>query len=183
MKILIFDTETTGLIQNHSIPLNKQPEVTEFYGAVVDLKTGRRGKTIDTLIRPAAFPISPETIKATKTKITNQMLSDQPTFKELADPIKELIETSPAVIAHNATFDREMINIEFERLNFVVKWPRVFCSVELTMHVKRRRCSLTNLHEYLFDEAFADAHRAGPDTQALIRCVREMFKRGWIPPL
>ena len=37
MKAFIFDTETTGLVKNRTIKLDDQPEVIEFYGALVDL--------------------------------------------------------------------------------------------------------------------------------------------------
>ena len=40
MRLLIFDTETSGLVQTRLVPLKKQPSIIEFYGCVVDLATG-----------------------------------------------------------------------------------------------------------------------------------------------
>ena len=53
MKAVIFDTETTGLVKNRTIKLDNQPEIIEFYGALVDLgKKGKILKEVDTLIKP-----------------------------------------------------------------------------------------------------------------------------------
>ena len=34
MKVLLFDTETTGLVGNSQLPVEAQPHVIEFYGHV-----------------------------------------------------------------------------------------------------------------------------------------------------
>jgi hypothetical protein len=70
--------------------------------------------------------------------------------------------------------------LEFERLKRTIKWPRPICTVESTVHIKGARLSMTKLHKYLFDADFPDAHRAKPDTQALIRCAVELYRRGLI---
>jgi DNA polymerase III epsilon subunit-like protein len=178
MKAFILDTETTGLIRNHTIALDKQPEIIEFYGALVDLETGDLLKEIASFIRPANFPRSDEVKKDTKTQISDEELENAPLFRDVADQIKEAIETwAPIAIAHNMSYDQEMINIEFERLGKQVKWPRLLCSVEQSLHIKGHRLTLTDLYMFLFNEGFKDAHRAKADTQALIRSCVELYKR------
>ena len=39
MKILVFDTETTGLIQNSIVNLNLQPKIIEFCGIMLESDT------------------------------------------------------------------------------------------------------------------------------------------------
>lgn len=185
MKALIFDTETTGLLKNRTIKLEKQPDIIEFYGHMVDLKTGKIGKKFGTLIKPrkplpdVPGPGEKKTISQI-TGITNDMLKDAPSFKDASKAIVALIKKAPAVIAHNLSFDAEMIDIELERLNMKLEWPRKICSVEATISMKGYRLNLTKLHLELFGKEFKDAHRAKGDVDALTPCCVELFKRGII---
>ena len=178
MREIVLDTETTGLIFNHSITLDQQPEVVEYFGCVVDLAKRKVLSEYETLVKPTKYPMSPQIIAETKTKLSNEMLKSAPDFQIVAPLIKKQIEKAPLVIAHNASFDKEMINIEFERLDDEIKWPPTLCTVEQTIHIKGRRLSLTNLHIELFKEPFPEAHRARADVMALVRCCNELFKRG-----
>lgn len=177
-----FDTETTGLIFNRSMKLNKQPEIIEFYGCVVDLVSGKLKDEYHTLIKPTVeYPMSDYTIKATKTKIGNEMLANERQFKIVAKDLKAFLERAPMLIAHNLSFDKEMCEIEFERLEEKIVWPeRGLCTVEATTHLRGRRLNLTALHTLLFDEPFSDAHRAKPDVEALTRVAVELYKRGLV---
>ena len=75
------------------------------------------------------------------------------------------------------SFDQEMIDIEAERLGQILRWQRLVCTVEQTVHLRGHRLSLSLLHQHLFDEPFAGAHRAKVDVAALIRCSVELHKR------
>lgn len=177
MKALIFDTETTGLISNHSIKIDKQPELTEFYGAVVDLASGQLLSDLDLLIKPSQ-PISAEITKITG--LTDADVAGCPSFRECSGPIMDMLHSCSPAIAHNAAFDKEMLDLEAERIGYKIGWQRVICTVEQTIHIKGFRLNLSGLHQELFGEGFKDAHRAKPDTQALIRCCVELFKRGML---
>jgi DNA polymerase III epsilon subunit-like protein len=106
------------------------------------------------------------------------MVEDSPTFQVVAPRIKAFLEKAPLVIAHNARFDCDMIEVEFERIRETIAWPPVICTVEQSMHYSSKRLSLTQLYEYMFKEKFTDAHRAGGDVSALVRIAIEMRKRG-----
>lgn len=181
--VCIFDVETTGLIKNHTLKLDKQPYIIEFYGCIFNLKTGKKSKEFDTFIKPPK-PLSDKPGFGEKktiteiTGITNEMLEGAPTFSEVSKQIIDLLEACEAVIAHNASFDTEMVNIELERLGLKLAWPRVICTVEQTIAMKGMRLSLSALHKELFGEEFKGAHRARVDVAALTRCCVELFKRG-----
>lgn len=174
MLALTFDTETTGLLTNRKLKLDEQPEVIEFYGCLIDLKTGELLKEYETLIKPKK-EISAKITEITT--LTNEQLKDAPAFAEVADNIISFIEEAPVTIAHNHSYDQDMLDIEAERIERVIKWPRRLCTVEQTIHLKGYRLSLTKLHELLFKEPFAGAHRAKEDVQALVRCCQELVKR------
>lgn len=183
MKAVLFDTETSGLVKNRTIKLEMQPEVIEFYACSINLKTGKITKELDYLIKPSKplddrpAPGSKKTISQI-TGITNEMLNDAPPFKDVAKSIFKLLESAPMVIAHNARFDCDMIEIEAQRLGMEIHWPRVLCTVEQTIALKGFRLSLSKLHEELFGEPFDGAHRAKVDVAALARCCKELLKRG-----
>ena len=187
MKAFIFDTETTGLVKNRTIKLDDQPEVIEFYGALVDLskKGGKILKELNYLIKPSKelsdVPNHGDKRTITQiTGITNDMLKRAPHFAEVGKMIFAAIENAPVTIAHNHTFDRDMIEIEAERMKRKLKWPRAICTIEATMSMKGYRLSMTELHQNLFGEPVTGAHRAKEDVKALSRCCVELYKRGVI---
>ncbi len=179
MMAFIFDTETTGLIENRLRKIDKQSEIIEFYGCLANLETGEIIHDYETFIKPKAKR-NEETMKKTRSLITDKMLAEAPSFAEVADTIRDNLEHAPMIIAHNAAFDKEIVDIEMERINQVITWPRTLCTIEQTMHLKGCRLSLTNLHEFLFGEPFSDAHRAKHDCLALLRCCVELKKQGAI---
>lgn len=177
MKVAIFDTETTDLIHSGLIPLARQPHLIEFYGCAVDLSTGEVLEEVERLVRPPV-KISAESVKITG--ITDEMVADALPFSFHAQEFKSFLERYPVVIAHNASFDFEMMNVEFERVSLKANWPRLLCTVEQTVHLKGYRLKLQDLHELLFGERFKEAHRARNDVTALTKCAIELYRRGQI---
>ena len=174
--MMILDTETTGLVENLTTRSDHQPEIIEVCGIDIDPFTGDIRKEYDTLIKPI-FPITEEITKMNG--ITNEMVKDAPTFKQAAEEIRDLIEASDIIVAHNAAFDRDMINLEIMKTGMSkIAWPHLICSVEATVHLTGFRLNLQTLYEYLFKEKFTGAHRARTDVEALARCVVELRKRG-----
>jgi DNA polymerase-3 subunit epsilon len=178
MIVQTFDTETTGLVGSRRLPLDKQPYITEWYSCAADLKTGEIFWELDFLIKPP-IAITEEITRITG--ITDADVADAPMFAVVAPIIRAAIELGPRMVAHNASFDMEMVQIEFERLGQKIEFPkRPLCTVEATMALKGHRLNLQGLHEHLFKEKFANAHRARNDVQALLRCCVELHARGEI---
>jgi DNA polymerase III subunit alpha len=175
MLALVLDVETTGLINNHTLSLDRQPEVVEFCGILVNLEDARVIDELDMLIKPVR-PIAEEITK--KNHIDNVMLESAMPFSEYADQIQHAIEHAPCVITHNASFDTEMLEIEFQRLGRHVHWPRVICTVEQTVWINGYRLNLAALYKHLFGQTFAGAHRARADVEALVKCCVELHSRG-----
>jgi len=175
MIALILDCETSDLINNHSIKLEKQPEVIEFCSFTTNLETGERLQELEMLIQPK----NPISAKITEiTGITNAMLENVPPFKDFAEAIKINLETALAIIAHNMSFDAEMLDIEFERLGTKIVWPRRVCTVENTLYLKGYRLKQSELYSLIFPGESYKAHRGRSDVEALERICLELFKRG-----
>jgi DNA polymerase-3 subunit epsilon len=143
----------------------------------VDLSSGAILREIDQLFW-VPIQLEPKIIKITG--ISNEMLAGCPKFEDKSNEVLAFIESADLVIAHNLSFDKDMVEIEFERLGRVVHWPRGLCTVEQTVGMKGYRLSLSALHQELFGVPFAGSHRAKADVAALVRCCVELRKRDMI---
>lgn len=174
MRAFIFDTETTDLINSIARAEEKQPKVIEFYGAIVE--DGAVVQEVEFLCNPG-HPLAEITTKITGIK-TEDVADQLPFNKDRASEINMAIMSCQSWVAHNLAFDRDILRIEFNRLQMELHEPEIsLCTVEATEHFKGYRLSLTALHEELFGEAFPEAHRARHDVEALIRCYNELRKR------
>jgi DNA polymerase III alpha subunit (gram-positive type) len=169
------------------LTLDQQPEIIEFYGATVDFAKSGKYKIVDELellIKPSRPINETSTVRRKNisliTGITNVMLVDAPSFAQVVDKIRGTLEHAPLLIAHNLEFDKQMIEIELQRLSRIISWPRGICTIEATSYLKGDRLKLEELHQYLFGQKFQGAHRAKQDVTALIRCCGELYKRGII---
>lgn len=179
MKALVFDTETTGLPIKSSV-LALQPKVIELAAIIVDLDTGKEHGRFESLFQPNIK------LDAVITKITglkDSDLIDAPLFGEKAKAFLSFMGEAEAIIAHNLSFDHNMLTFEYKRLGMEDSYfdalPKVrICTVEQTVFMKRHRLKLSALHELLFGEPFDGAHRAMVDVEALARCCVELKKEG-----
>ena len=172
---VVFDTETTGLIENRVLALDYQPHVIDVYAAEIDLADGRVLREFGSLVRP---PIAiPEAI-INYTRITPDMVRAAPRFAEVLPRLRAIIEAAAVVYAHNAHFDVEVLDVEVARLRAdPIRWPTVMCTIEQTSYFRGHRMTLGDLHSFLFGEKFAEGHRAQVDATALARCVVELVRR------
>lgn len=178
MRTLIFDTETTGLLQPSIVPLEKQPSIISFYANVID-DEGQVVEELDFHCNPG-FPIGEIITKITG--ITNDDLKDKPPFSEFEEKVRNIIDSCEIACAHNAKFDIGMVSNEMRRCGTfeLLKWHQIVCTVEATMHMRGHRLNLTKLHTELFGVPFSDAHSAKGDVTALTKCYIELRKRGMV---
>jgi DNA polymerase-3 subunit epsilon len=99
---IILDTETTGLTNEDAIVEISMLELVD------GIKTGRK---FHRFLNPKVNI----TQKATEIhRITNETVKDQPTFEKIVEDVIKFIGDG-TVIAHNAGFDRRMLNNELRR--------------------------------------------------------------------
>lgn len=116
MKILIFDTETTGLPNNKEPDLNKQPRIVQFAGIIGELRADgywKKEEEINILINPG-MPIPHQVSQIHG--IYDIDVKDKQTAKELMPGILEKINSVDFVVAHNLQFDETLIKLEVQRL-------------------------------------------------------------------
>jgi DNA polymerase III subunit epsilon len=162
MRQVVFDTETTGLdhAQGHRII-----EV----GAIELINRRKTGRTFHHYFKPDR---EVEAGALAVHGITNEFLSSQPRFGELADELLEFLSGAELII-HNAPFDVGFIDAELKLLK---RKQRVndLCAVCDTLPMARKlhpgqRNSLDALcKRYEVDSSHRDYHGALLDAQLLL---------------
>lgn len=174
--MIIWDTETTGLVGPIALPLSKQPRIIEFAGIKVDNKTHKEVGRLEFMCRQPT-PLTAEIVGITG--ITDKMLSTKKTFAEHLPELADFFLGETISIAHNLAFDTSMLSMELQRLDYGCRFPWPFhqiCTVVESHHLRGHRLSLTKLHNFCFGKDFPSAHRAMADVEALTKCTLWLIK-------
>jgi DNA polymerase-3 subunit epsilon len=167
---LFVDTETTGLYpaRDHIIELAVVP----FQYGVSDGRVYAVHEPVAYLEDPG-FPIPPEI--ADLTGITTEMVRGQ---RINDDHITALAASASLIIAHNAAFDRQMLE---PRLPVFASKPWACSHMEVPWHTFG--CRGTKLEFILFKRCgeFFEGHRASDDCLAGIHILATPFPCGTIP--
>ena len=178
--MIIFDTETTGLVEPEATPIEKQPQIIEFAAVKLDTKTLDEIDRVEFLVNPGR-PLPDKIVEITSIKDSD--LQDQKPFAAYYNTLVNFFLGEWIMVAHNLAFDRDLLKFELMRMDKLTQfpWPPSHkCTVELTKHIKNLRLTLAGLHELAFDETFKGAHRAMVDVEALVRIVKWLRKDGII---
>jgi len=192
MKVIVFDTETTGL-PSANLSLDMQPHVCQFaavsYECDLDSKSLNEISRIDLLIKP---PVLIDYETSSIHGITNDIVANSPSFRELVDEIVEAFYSSDVAVAHNLSFDKQIIGYELERLNRSKDFlpDQIFDTMKETKNLcqlpgrfnKYKSPKLLELYQFLFDEKFKGAHNALHDVLATGKCLEELLRRGIFQP-
>jgi DNA polymerase-3 subunit alpha (Gram-positive type) len=179
--MIIFDTETTGLVEPASVPLDRQPEIIEFAAVRLDINTLEEQSYISFLVKPKRLPL-PEKIVGI-TGITDDMLKDARSFARHLPTIEMFFLGVPICVAHNCKFDIDMLRLELMRLDRVCKFPwppQQLCTVEENMDITGRRMRLIDLYEHAIGAKPTTSHRALDDVRTLAEVVRWMRRNNKI---
>lgn len=164
MKIVIFDTETTGLLLPSTVELQKQPRIIELGIAVVE------DRKLTAEYNWLIYPEEQITEEITKiTGIKNEDLQVKPLFKDLLPEIESVFKGATFGVAHNAPFDVGMITYELERINHTsFPWPdEVLCSAQEYTALMGFRPRMVDLYKHIIGSELKQTHRALDDALAL----------------
>jgi DNA polymerase III epsilon subunit-like protein len=193
MKIIVFDTETTGF-PTPGQPLEKQPYLCQF--AAIVLEYNPQNKAIIELSRTDILIKPPIAIPAECTNIhgiTDAMVANQKTFSEHAPALLGLFRSADIAIAHNLIFDQQLIEFELERAGLDKKFlpAQIYDSMKETKDLCKlpgrngnyKSPRLMELHQFLVGQPFQEAHNAIKDVEALSRCVKVLLEQGFYQPV
>lgn len=179
--LIVFDTETTGLIKNVALPLKEQPRIIELFALKLDASTPDLEEIGEWHSMFRVKAIEDDAIKTHG--ITLEDLKGAPDFAERFADLAEFFLGTRRLVGHNLSFDRDMLWFELRRLGMACAfpWPPIHIdTVEATEGEEGFRLGLAVLYQRLFNEGFAEAHRAPQDTRATARCFRRLVQDGVI---
>ncbi|MEM9680022.1 MAG: PHP domain-containing protein, partial [Bacteroidota bacterium] len=187
---LIFDTETTGLPKRWDAPItdtDNWPRAIQIAWQLHDAM-GNCIEHEDYLIRPDGFniPYDAEKIHGISTELAQEQ------GVPLADVLERFNETlakAKFVVGQNVGFDINIMGCEFFRedvanplqelpvLDTCTEHTAELCKIPGGRGGKYKLPTLTELHEYLFNQPFAEAHNATADVEATTRCFLELVRK------
>lgn len=174
--MIFFDVETTGLVLPAPARLEDQPQIIEFGAIKLDSDLNEVDR-LGFLCNPGC-ELPPVITKITG--ITTAQIKREQPFKHHLPSVVEFFKGESVVCAHNCTFDTNLLYFELLRAGMEKKfpWPTThICTVEHTMHIKKKRMKLEALHKFLFGEDPKQTHRATEDVGLLIKVYKELVNR------
>ena len=134
MKIIIFDTETTGLPKSRQslvTDTKEWPHIVQFSYIIYDMTINKLEKVEDFIIKLAAEIDIPEDsckIHGITKEISNER---GVSIKEVIDKFMSDLSDCNLLIAHNLEFDMNMIIVELIRMNKIARLTEDDESMEL----------------------------------------------------
>lgn len=188
---LIFDTETTGLPKRWDAPITDTDNWPRAVQIAWQLHDGM-GNCIehqDYLIQPDGFniPYDAEKIHGISTELAQE--KGVP-LQEVLEKFNQALEKAKFIVGQNVGFDVNIMGCEFYRgdvANRLQELPILDTCTEHTAELckipggrggKFKLPTLTELHEFLFNIPFAEAHNATADVEATTRCFFELIRLG-----
>jgi len=136
MKVLIFDTETTGLPNKKDPRLEKQPYIVQFAGIIIEInQKGEYSKIdeINIIIDPEVkIPMFASQIH----NIYNIDVKGKPKIAEIIPEIIKKINSVDMIVAHNIKFDKTILQTQIERLRLK--------GINIDFTPKKEYCTMTN---------------------------------------
>ncbi|MBP6001365.1 MAG: DNA polymerase III subunit alpha [Flavobacterium sp.] len=187
---LIFDTETTGLPRSWSAPItdtDNWPRCIQIAWQLHD-DMGNLIEHQDFLVKPEGFniPYDAERIHGISTELA---IEQGILLSEVLEKFNIALSKTKFIVGQNVGFDVNIMGCEFHRTGIgtdLSKMPVLDTCTEVTASLlklpggrggKFKLPTLTELHQYLFNQPFAEAHNATADVEATTRCFLELIKR------
>ncbi|MDN3722778.1 DNA polymerase III subunit alpha [Aequorivita sp. SDUM287046] len=187
---LIFDTETTGLPKRYNAPVSDSdnwPRCIQIAWQLHDAH-GKLVEHQNYLVRPEGFniPFDAEKIHGISTELA---ATEGISLEEIVEKFNIALSKAKFIVGQNVDFDVNIMGAEFFRLGIENPLPKLrvldtcteitaqMCQIPGGRGGKFKLPTLTELHEFLFSEPFAEAHNATADVEATTRCFLELVRR------
>ncbi|MBK0370706.1 DNA polymerase III subunit alpha [Flavobacterium agrisoli] len=187
---LIFDTETTGLPKRWDAPLtdaDNWPRCVQIAWQLHD-EMGQLLEHQDYLVKPDGFniPYDAERVHGISTELAEH---EGISLAEVLDKFNIALSKTKFIVGQNLGFDLNIMGAELLRMGVespLSTMPVLDTCTEVTASLlklpggrggKFKLPTLTELHEYLFNKPFAEAHNATADVEATTRCFLELVRR------
>ncbi|WP_339623154.1 DNA polymerase III subunit alpha [uncultured Winogradskyella sp.] len=187
---LIFDTETTGLPKRWDAPItdtDNWPRCIQIAWQLHDA-LGNCIEHQDYLVKPEGFniPYDAEKIHGISTELAQEQGIS---LSEVLEKFNTALSKTKFVVGQNVKFDLNIMGAEFVRedvvnqlqelpvLDTCTEHTATLCKLPGGRYGKFKLPTLTELHQYLFNKPFGEAHNATADVEATTRCFLELIRR------
>lgn len=185
---IFFDTETTGLPKNWKAPmtdLDNWPRIIELAFQVYDTEH-KLIHSYTTLIKPDGWVVPDGKFWIDNGFNQARNMEEGIPMADALNEFKEWHDQSEYMIAHNISYDYNVLGAEFIRYGVRCKKRlKQICTKETTTYFcniqgnygKPKWPTMGELHMKLFNEEMEDAHKADIDVGYTAKCFFECVKR------
>ena len=206
MRLFFFDTETNGLPKSdRASPYDTKnwPIILTIGWQIWDVKDGEWTlfETGEHLLKPDDSVVWDAGAEAIHGISRTKAITEGVPSAEVIPGLQTLLRSVDVAIAHNIAFDKSVLFAESLRLDGSARidwWPRLeFCTCQNTKALCKlpsraakprpddpyKKPKLVELYEFLYGGVPTDIgfHTVGGDVECLVRCFREMVRRGHVP--
>ncbi len=188
MKVLVFDTETSGLPKERNASIYSShlwPHIIQLSYIIYCSDTNELITVQDDYINISDdIIISPESQKVHQ--ISRETLKKGKNIAEVLDSFNNWSKQCDLLVAHNISFDKKMLMVEGIRNKIKVDIHDTFCTMKNSIdlcHIEKefdngdkylKYPSLSELHNHLFDRIPQNTHNALIDILICMRCFCKM---------
>ena len=188
MKVLVFDTETTGLpVERNGSIYNSfnWPYIIQLSYMIYDSETNALiGLEDDYIDIPTNVMIDPESVKIHN--ITSDKLRNGINIVQALEKFNSHAEKVDLLVAHNVSFDKRMLMVEGIRNNIKVSITDTYCTMKNSINLCKIETTsrsgekyfkypkLSELYMTLFETEPKNTHNALVDILICLRCFCKM---------
>lgn len=185
IRVLVFDTETTGLPQKGGVYDDNQPWVVQLGAVLMDLSEDGYMGTIDHIVNPPeGIYFHPKALEVNGLT-EEQIRRDGIDVVEAMAELRELRRKADVVSAYNLDFDERMIRSSSGRAHPDFKTDLVLgehnrgvqhaCIMKQSMTALGARYKLEQVYKRITGERLLNAHDALADTVAAAVVMKELL--------
>jgi DNA polymerase-3 subunit epsilon len=191
MKVLVFDTETTGLPEKNALiaEQHRWPYIVQLSYILFDTEKKSLLKTVNVIIKiPEHVRIPPEcTALHSLTQDICQLKGDL--IKPILETFLQTVKEADVLVGHNIAFDKNMITVECKRQGLtydILQTSAEYCTMKETKELVGIKGTYSNtgmiffkypklaeLYSYLFTEVPKGMHDSMAD---ILLCLRSYVK-------
>jgi DNA polymerase III epsilon subunit-like protein len=203
MRVLVFDTETTGLPKTKKISpesLHLFPHIVQFSYVIYDTEINDIVETSDSIVKINEDIIIPEEVIKFH-GITNEMSkNDGINIEIVLNNFFDRLKNIDLLVGHNISFDINMVTVELNRLivengtsiihrwnlDFLTNFENIYCTLKETIELCNLKSlnkfgktylkfpKLLELHTKLFETTPHNLHNSFNDILVTLRCFMKL---------
>lgn len=186
-RLLVFDTETSGLVKKSENDSRKQPYIVQYAHNIVETN-GRFWHIEETINKYFHVPVHIPKNATEIHGITNNMLVGRVMIYAVLDEILKKMEAVDVIAGHNVAFDMNMLFVEAKRIGeqervkaLEPKLVDTMKESKETVQAKGKTGKLKNpklveAYHHFTGRELIDAHDAMADVDATTEVLKHLYK-------